>query len=120
MGRRAGLREFGAPAERRHREFTVEPLKRGSTKCQPIKGQLTHWRTDGKTVVSYSCGDRSWVIQFDYHDEIEDAVATAKLVARHWRSLMQSGGKIPKDPSRALPSGVTTQPLGSNGLFSRH
>ena len=119
FGRRAGMREFGAEAELRHREFKVEPLKRGSAQCPTIEGRLSHWRTDGKTVVKYTCGDRTWEIQFDYHAEIEDALATAKSVARHWRGMLQSGGEIPKDPASALPPGVTTQPLGSNGLFGR-
>ena len=117
FGRRAGIREFGAPAELRHREFTVDPLKRGGQSCPPITGKLSHWRTDGKTVVDYACGDRKWEIQFDYHDEIEEALATAKAVARHWRALMQSGKGLPSDPATALPEGVDTRPLGSNGIF---
>lgn len=116
FGRRAGLREVGAPAELRHREFTVKPLARGPHDCPSILGRLSHWRTDGKTVVEYTCGERKWQIQFDYHAEIEVALKTAKSVARHWRSLMQAGQELPENPASSLPHGVITVRLGSSRL----
>lgn len=111
FGPRAGLREPRAPAELRHREFTVAPLKRGS-RCAPIQGRLAHWRSDGKTVVKYTCGKRTWEIQFGSHEEIEDALAAAKGAARHWRSLMQSGAELPTDPASSLPASVSVRTAG--------
>ena len=115
FGRRAGLREPGAVAELRRRSFEVKPLKRGKRQCPPIRGQLSHWRTDGKTVVDYTCGKRKWEIQFDVHDDIDEALKTAKKAARHWRSLMQGGSALPKAPASSLPDGLETLPLGTTG-----
>jgi len=102
FGRRAGLREFGNPAELRRRKFIVKPLQKGPHQCDPIEGQLSHWRTDGKTKVTYTCGDRTWEVFMPPHSEIEDALKTAKEAARYWRGVMQSGEKVPQTPKWPL------------------
>jgi hypothetical protein len=98
FGRRAGLREFGAQAELRRRELTVEPL-RSKPACPPIFVELKHWRSDGQTRAVYKCGRRRWELDLGRHDEIEDAVRTAKEAARYWRGLLQSGRELPARPS---------------------
>jgi hypothetical protein len=116
FGRRAGIRDFGAPAELRNRKFTVKPLARAEHPCPPIEGHLSHWRTDGKTQVEYKCAGRAWKIQLDYYEEIEDALHAAKLVARHWRAVMQRGEPLSDDPTSDLPEGIGTQPFGSSRI----
>jgi hypothetical protein len=49
--------------------------------------------------VTFTCGARSWEVTFPFHDDIEDALRSAKEAARHWRDRVQAGSPSADGPT---------------------